>query len=634
MDEMEEMEEMDLRAAAEELIQAVGRGQLSKCRRLLSTHPKSIITHPAMLRTALHETIYHGKRVEILALFLTFASEINLNAVDYDHRCALSVAVRHQRFEGYRMLVAAGADLYPQHVSVKELFFHAVAAGDVERVDELLRNEPALNNAADVCARAVATAAGLGKLAMLRHLLSLAPFREYHDQPATSRLLAVSRAVAGGHLDCLELLAGDDKELPTTLEKGDTLLHIAAKHGHPGMLRRLLSFPSLACLINHQNEAGLTPVAAAVEGGSTESLEMLRASSGDLLRAVPPRLGTALHLAATNGRAEMLLYLLESHLFDDQLDRQDECEDTPLSVAAAKGRLECVRILLARGADYQNETGWTVLHSAAALDDLELFDLLFESGARNIDAQDEDGETPLYVASAHRKSVVLQRLLSLGANPSILDSSGSSALHRAARAGHLSMLRMLLEKCTVADINVQDVHGSTPFRLSIGSSLTPNSRAVANLLLSHGADIHYRDLRGMTIKRHAQVNNLGGLLEFLEEHEEFLANLGSRTKPALRNPVAVSAPFEAGEQVPQPPVVNLLEMPPPSQDAHQTDPAAEKDEEPQRVDQIATTTSTTPSTATADANSIGACSVPVPALQHLDLSDVQAELAEVLAATE
>eukprot|EP00042_Codosiga_hollandica_P055618 m.783624 g.783624 ORF g.783624 m.783624 type:complete len:160 (+) comp59153_c0_seq42:2975-3454(+) len=138
--------------------------------------------------------------------------------------------------------------------------------------------------------------------------------------------------------------------------------------------------------------------------------------------------------------------------------------------------------------------------------------------------------------------------------------------------------------------------------------------------------------RGMTIKQHAQANNLGGLLEFLEEHESYLANLGSRTKPALRNPVAVSAPLEDGEQQPQTPSVNLLDLPRSSEDAHQTNLAAGRDEEPQPVDQIAAaTTATTASTAD---NSVGACSMPMPVLQHLDLSDVQAELAEVLAATE
>jgi ankyrin repeat protein len=75
---------------------------------------------------------------------------------------------------------------------------------------------------------------------------------------------------------------------------------------------------------------------------------------------------------------------------------QDSSKRTPLHMAADRGRVEMVQILIANGA-------W-------------------------IDAQDEEGDTPLHLASICEHQTVIDLLIEKGANPLVLNKDGEAAL--------------------------------------------------------------------------------------------------------------------------------------------------------------------------------------------------------------
>jgi ankyrin repeat protein len=84
-------------------------------------------------------------------------------------------------------------------------------------------------------------------------------------------------------------------------------------------------------------------------------------------------------------------------------------------------------------------------------------------------------------------------------SPSHANAVGQSALHIACLWGNISAVQMLLQHD--ADVQAQNrIMGSSPLHCCINSSKEPfeNRLSCAKLLVDHGADVHLKDLYGMT----------------------------------------------------------------------------------------------------------------------------------------
>lgn len=82
------------------------------------------------------------------------------------------------------------------------------------------------------------------------------------------------------------------------------------------------------------------------------------------------------------------------------------------------------------------------LHAAAGAGRLAQVELLITQGAA-INAPDAAGRTPLMLASIHGHGAVVQRLLSAGANPALVDRDGLNALQHARRLGREAIAQMI-----------------------------------------------------------------------------------------------------------------------------------------------------------------------------------------------
>ena len=103
--------------------------------------------------------------------------------------------------------------------------------------------------------------------------------------------------------------------------------------------------------------------------------------------------------------------------------------ETALMIAAIRGRLDEARALVVRGADV-NKTGWTPLHYAASgttAQQTALIALLLEHHAY-IDAGSPNGSTPLMMAAQYGTRESVQQLLEEGADASIKNQLGLSAV--------------------------------------------------------------------------------------------------------------------------------------------------------------------------------------------------------------
>uniref|UniRef100_A0A4X2KEG4 Ankyrin repeat domain 6 n=1 Tax=Vombatus ursinus TaxID=29139 RepID=A0A4X2KEG4_VOMUR len=156
---------------------------------------------------------------------------------------------------------------------------------------------------------------------------------------------------------------------------------------------------------------------------------------------------------------------------------------TPLHLAANKGHLPVVQILLKAGCDLdvQDDGDQTALHRATVVGNTEVIAALIQEGCA-LDRQDKDGNTALHEASWHGFSQSAKLLVKAGANVLAKNKAGNTALHLACQNSHSQSTRVLLLGGSRPDLknNVGDT------ALHIAAAL--NHKKVAKILLEAGAD--------------------------------------------------------------------------------------------------------------------------------------------------
>ncbi len=107
-------------------------------------------------------------------------------------------------------------------------------------------------------------------------------------------------------------------------------------------------------------------------------------------------------------------------------------DESPLMIAALRGHKEMVRKLIARDADV-SKPGWAPLHYAATGGHLEIMQILLDEHAF-IDAESPNRTTPLMMAAEYGSTQAVKLLLDAGADPTLRNELGLSAVDFAQRA--------------------------------------------------------------------------------------------------------------------------------------------------------------------------------------------------------
>jgi uncharacterized protein len=193
--------------------------------------------------------------------------------------------------------------------------------------------------------------------------------------------------------------------------------------------------------------------AAAVANGSYEAF--FRAIQRDDVRALTalqqmgfdlnspsPDLQPPLHvaLAAESWRAAGFLIAQDSV----DVEARSTADETPIMIAALKGRLDLVRQLIERRAQV-NKPGWTPLHYAATYsgpEAPEITRLMLEHHAY-INAESPNGSTPLMMAAHYGHETVVKLLLEEGADPLVRNEQGLTAIDFAHRAGRRAVAEVI-----------------------------------------------------------------------------------------------------------------------------------------------------------------------------------------------
>uniref|UniRef100_A0A667YNT8 Ankyrin repeat domain 6b n=1 Tax=Myripristis murdjan TaxID=586833 RepID=A0A667YNT8_9TELE len=206
-----------------------------------------------------------------------------------------------------------------------------------------------------------------------------------------------------------------------------------------------------------------------------------------------------LHLAAYKGHIEVVRILLKAGC---DLDIQDDGEQTALHRAAVVGNSDVIAALIQEGCalDRQDKDGNTALHEVSWHGFSQSVKLLVKAGA-NVHAKNKAGNTALHLACQNGHAQSSKVLLLGGSRPDSKNHAGDTCLHVAARYNHVAMIRTLLGAfCSVSEKNLA---GDTP--LHVAAAL--NHKKTVRLLLEAGADSRICNNAGQTALDQARDHN-------------------------------------------------------------------------------------------------------------------------------
>lgn len=319
----------------------------------------------------------------------------------------------------------------------------------------------------------------------------------------------------------LPLLQGDATELERLLQAGKlprccegmpSLLHMAAAAGQADCLRVLLQQPWLS--VNGIDAEERSVIYRAVDGGSAECVRLLmdcpevRTGVWWWYRSCP------IERAVEMGRPDLIEILLTGPEIVVHAD-------FALTTAIESGQVECVRVLLAKGALEDCNTpdvgGDTPLLLAARHGRAEILRMLLQQPGQLLHVRSQDGRTALMEAVKGRHADCVSVLLQAGAQTGIDDrlpfsrdfiltptvvrgllpagadwlqrrnAQGDTLLHLVARQGQAESLRYLLA-LPGCDVNVTDATGKSPLELAAEAGHT----GCVALLVNHpGLDMQH-----------------------------------------------------------------------------------------------------------------------------------------------
>ncbi|XP_028398467.1 serine/threonine-protein phosphatase 6 regulatory ankyrin repeat subunit B-like [Dendronephthya gigantea] len=206
----------------------------------------------------------------------------------------------------------------------------------------------------------------------------------------------------------------------------DTCLHVAVKNGDVETVKVIVE--NCGCqLLNLKDKFENTTLHLAARTGNEEVLKILLSFNPNM-RAIDDRGKCPIHIAAENGQTECVKLLVQSDKCSVHVT--DFMWRTPLHLACLSGNdLDIVKFLLESGADpnARDDRRWTPLLYVAAKGCPCCTSLLVQFGAK-INEWDKNRMTALSVAAKSNQHFAVEKLLEIGADPSILTCDGLNCM--------------------------------------------------------------------------------------------------------------------------------------------------------------------------------------------------------------
>ncbi|KAL6109182.1 invs [Pungitius sinensis] len=305
-------------------------------------------------------------------------------------------------------------------------------------------------------------------------------------------------------------------EVDTQDKNKQTALHWSAFYNRPEHVRLLIKHDSNIGIPDSEGKIPLHWAAHSQEPSATQTVRCIleAAPTESLLNWQDYEGRTPLHFAVADGN-EAVVEVLTSYQ-GCNVTAYDNLFRTPLHWAALLGHARIVHLLLERntsGTIPSDSQGATPLHYGAQSNNAETVGV-FLSHLSVKDEPDLEGRTAFMWAAGKGSDDVIRTMLSLTPHIDInmADKYGGTALHAASLSGHVSTVKLLLERGAMVDS--LDVMKHTPlFR-----ACEMGHRDVILTLIKGSASVDLVDVDGHTALHWAALGGNAEVCQILMEN--------------------------------------------------------------------------------------------------------------------
>eukprot|EP00118_Oscarella_pearsei_P003104 m.12968 g.12968 ORF g.12968 m.12968 type:complete len:2147 (+) comp24414_c0_seq2:49-6489(+) len=255
---------------------------------------------------------------------------------------------------------------------------------------------------------------------------------------------ALSLACSGGRLEVVEILLAHSADFEHRNVSDYTPLSLAASGGFVSTIKTLLAH---GAEINSRtgSKLGISPLMLAAMNGHTAAVKLLLDRGSDINAQIETNRNTALTLACFQGRHEVVQLLIDRRA---NIEHRAKTGLTPLMEAASGGYVEVGKILLNNGADVNASpvpsSKDTALTIAADKGHVRFVELLLTRKA-HVDARNKKGASSLWLACNGGHWEVVQALVKTGAEPDAEDNRKVSCLMAAFRKSHGKVIKYMVK---------------------------------------------------------------------------------------------------------------------------------------------------------------------------------------------
>ncbi len=486
---------------------------------------------------------YEGE-MELIEYLISVGA--NLDIQNNDGETALLVALdlvnnNSKKQETAELLINAGANLNAQDQYGYTALHKAILKSDATIIKKLLASGANGNIPNSYGETPLIFAVGYDSNVTLEMIQALIAGGVYINKRGKYGETALYNAI--GNPVVLKTLLKAGANVNISDENKLTPLHAACQFGYIEDVLLLLEHNAH---INATDEYGQTPLITALEHSNFEAARLL-VENGAKLNAQGTEGRTALMIAIEEGQVKLANLMIEKK---QNLNLYDEYKDTAVSYAVWYKQLDILIKLIAKGADVNisDYTGESPLYIAAKRGMVDFVEVLIDAGANvhqedvyndsifhslilNADASEEsvrqsaqlllnagvdinkqnkgNGFTALML-STHSEGFT-EMLLKNGADTSIINNDGDTAMHIAISARDIAMVKWLIAYGD--DLFTIDSQGRTP--LMHASSI--GELELVLLLIDGGADTSESDREGNTALDYARRNQHTEVIELLAQ---------------------------------------------------------------------------------------------------------------------
>ncbi|XP_065353147.1 ankyrin repeat domain-containing protein 17 isoform X5 [Cloeon dipterum] len=255
----------------------------------------------------------------------------------------------------------------------------------------------------------------------------------------------LSLACSGGRIEVVSLLLSRNANKEHRNVSDYTPLSLAASGGYVNIIKLLLN---AGAEINSRtgSKLGISPLMLAAMNGHTAAVKLLLDMGSDINAQIETNRNTALTLACFQGRNEVVSLLLDRKA---NVEHRAKTGLTPLMEAASGGYVEVGRVLLDKNADVNAtpvpSSRDTALTIAADKGHVRFVELLLTRGAQ-VEVKNKKGNSPLWLAANGGHLSVIEMLYNHSADIDSQDNRKVSCLMAAFRKGHVKAVKWMVHR--------------------------------------------------------------------------------------------------------------------------------------------------------------------------------------------